>query len=291
MRRVFAATFVALIGTGWMLAPQEGPRLVARQDVQLPAAPASLKFAVLGDTGTGGTAQFEVGRQMAAARARFPFDLVIMLGDNMYGRQEPRDFVTKFERPYAALLNAGVPFYASLGNHDHQNNRFYKAFNMGGERYYTFARNNVRFFVFDSNLMDRKQLAWIDETMQQAQEPWKICYFHHPLYSSGGRHGPDVELRVLLEPLLVRHGADVVFAGHEHIYERTHPQKGITHFIDGAGGQLRTGDVTRSSITAAAFDQDYTFMLVEVEGDTMFFQAVTRTGRIVDSGVIRQSSS
>ena len=291
MRRFLAATFVALIGTGWMLAPQEGPRLVAGEDVRLPAAPASLKFAVIGDNGTGGTAQYDVGGQMAAARARFPFELVIMLGDNMYGRQEPRDFVTKFERPYAALLNAGVPFFASLGNHDHQNNRFYKGFNMGGERYYTFARNNVRFFVFDSNLMDRKQLAWIDETMQQAQEPWKICYFHHPIYSDGGRHGPDVELRVLLEPLLVRHGVDVVFAGHEHIYERTHPQKGITHFIDGAGGQLRKGDVTRSSITAAAFDQDYTFMLVEIEGDTMFFQAVTRTGRIVDSGMIRRRSS
>jgi 3',5'-cyclic AMP phosphodiesterase CpdA len=297
MRRFFPATFVALIGTGWMLVPLDAPRLaarenvVARQDVQLPASPASLKFAVIGDNGTGNTAQYEVGQQMAAARARFPFEFVIMLGDNMYGRQEPRDFVTKFERPYAPLLDAGVPFYAALGNHDEQNNRFYKGFNMGGERYYTFARKNVRFFVFDSNLMDRKQLAWIDETMQHAQEPWKICYFHHPIYSDGGRHGPDVELRVLLEPLLVRHGADVAFAGHEHLYERTHPQKGITYFIDGSGGQLRKGDVRPSSITAASFDQDYTFMLVEIEGDTMFFQAISRTGRIVDSGAIRRRSS
>src|SRR5215831_9008086 len=70
----------------------------------LPARAESVKFAVIGDTGTGDRSQYEVGQQMAAVRGRFPFDTVIMLGDNMYGRQQPQDFVDKFERPYAALL-------------------------------------------------------------------------------------------------------------------------------------------------------------------------------------------
>ena len=303
MRRSFIAVIAALIGIGWMLVPLDSqlpavqPLSAVQQlpavqpGVQLPASPTSVKFAVIGDNGTGGNAQYEIGQQMANARLRFPFELVIMLGDNMYGRQEPRDFASKFERPYAALLGAGVRFYAALGNHDDQNSRFYKGFNMGGERYYTFARQHVRFFVLDSNAMDRTQLAWIDETMQHAREEWKICYFHHPLYSDGGRHGPDVELRVLIEPLLVRHGADVAFAGHEHFYERIHPQKGITYFIAGSGGQLRKGDVRRSSLTAAAFDQDQTFMLVEIDGDTMFFQTISRVGRVVDSGTIRRLST
>lgn len=278
MRRFITAGAVALVCSMWV-----GARA---QDMSLPLVADSVKFAVIGDNGTGEPPEYEVGRQMATARERFKYDFVIMLGDNMYGRQQPQDFVDKFERPYAALLQAGVTFFATLGNHDNQNNRFYKGFNMGGERYYTFVRQNVRFFVFDSNLMDQKQIAWIDATLKQSQETWKIVYFHHPLYSDAGRHGSDVELRVMLEPLLVRYGANVVFSGHEHVYERIRPQKGITYFVDGSGGQLRKGDITPSDMTAAAFDQDQTFMLVEIAGDTMFFQTISRAGRIVDSGAI-----
>ena len=73
-----------------------------------------------------------------------------MLGDNMYRGQSPQDFVQKFEKPYAELLAAGVKFQASLGNHDRPENVSYKFYNMGGQRYYTYARNNVRFFVIDS---------------------------------------------------------------------------------------------------------------------------------------------
>jgi hypothetical protein len=278
MRKFLLACVAALLGGGLSVA--------ALQDIPLPLEPGSVRFAVIGDNGTGETPEYDVGRQMAAARERFPFEFVIMLGDNMYGSQKPPDFVDKFERPYASILQAGVPFYATHGNHDNPNNRFYKGFNMGGQRYYTFVQKNVRFVVFDSNLMDRQQLAWIEGTLKDAQEPWKICYFHHPLYSDAGRHGPDVELRVMLEPMLVQYGVNVVFSGHEHVYERIRPQKGITHFIDGSSGQLRKGDIVTSPTTAASFDQDQTFMLVEIAADRLVFQAISRTGRVVDSGVI-----
>jgi len=260
----------------------------AWQETPLPSRPGSLKFAVIGDSGTGDRAQYEVGQQLGSARTKFPFEMVIMLGDNMYGRQEPSDFAAKFEQPYKLLLSAGVVFYATLGNHDNQSNRFYQGFHMGGERYYTFARQGARFFVFDSNLMDPKQLAWIDDALKQSQDDWKICFFHHPIYSDGGRHGSDVQLRVVLEPLLVKYGVNVVFAGHDHVYERLKPQKGIAYFVSGAGGQLRKGDVAPSAATAAYFDQDQSFMLVEIAGDDLFFEAVSRTGRAVDSGVIRR---
>jgi len=269
-----------------------GTWAAAIDGVQLPNDPASLKFAAIGDNGTGDRPEYEVAQQMALAHDAFPFELVIMLGDNLYGRQEPADFVTKFERPYAALLQGGVLFFASLGNHDDQKNRFYKGFNMGGERYYTYKRKTVRFFVLDSNQMDPKQLSWLDDTLKASDDVWKIAYFHHPLYSDAGRHGPDVQLRVALEPILVRYGVNVVFSGHEHVYERIKPQKGITYFIDGSGGQLRKGDMNPSAQTAASFDQDQTFMLVEVGGDELHFQTISRTGRTVDAGVVprRQTS-
>ena len=249
----------------------------------LPVAVNSVKFAVIGDNGTGKQPQFDIAEQMVAARSRFPFEFVIMLGDNLYGSQ---DVVRKFEQPYAKLLQASVPFYAALGNHDDPAKRTYDGFNMGGERYYTFARGAVRFFVFDTNIMDRTQIAWIEETLRQSRDPWKIAYFHHPLYSDGGRHGSNVELRVILEPLFVRYGVSVALSGHEHFYERTTPQKGITYFIEGSSGQLRKGDVNRSPMTAAAFDQDQTFLLMEIAGDELNFETISRTGAVVDSGVI-----
>ena len=50
---------------------------------------------------------------MWMVRASFPYDMVLMLGDNLYGRQEPRDFVQKFETPYRPLIDAGIRFYAA----------------------------------------------------------------------------------------------------------------------------------------------------------------------------------
>jgi 3',5'-cyclic AMP phosphodiesterase CpdA len=265
-----------------------GASAPAAQRAALPNRPDSLKFAVIGDNGTGDRPEFDIAQQMTSARARFPFELVIMLGDNMYGRQQPQDFVDKFERPYAALLQAGVSFHAALGNHDDPGNVAYKGFNMGGARYYSFVRKQVRFLALDSNQLDPRQRAWLDGTLQQAEEPWKICYFHHPLYSDAARHGSDVSLRVALEPLLTKGGVNVVFAGHDHVYERLTPQKGIMHFVAGSSGQLRRGDIRPSAITAAFYDQEQAFMLVEIDNDQMFFQAVSRTGAIVDSGVIER---
>jgi Calcineurin-like phosphoesterase len=260
----------------------------AGQVVKLPLKPDSIRFAVIGDSGTGEREQYEVGTVMVKARQGFPFTFVIMLGDNIYGRERPEDFVQKFERPYKPLLDAGIPFYASLGNHDDSNQRFYKLFNMNGERYYTFTKGPVRFFVLDSNYMDPKQLSWLENALKESSEPWKIAYFHHPLYSSGARHGPEVELRAQVEPLFVQYGVSAVFAGHEHFYERINPQKGIAYFTSGGAAKLRAGNIRRGSMTAAGFDTDRSFMLVEIAGNELFFQTLSRTGLTVDLGSVER---
>lgn len=258
------------------------------QESTLHLAPNSVKFAALGDNGTGNPEQYQIAEQMTRFHAKFPFDLVIMLGDNIYGGQGPSDLVKKFSRPYKALLDAGVKFYASIGNHDDPANVQYPLWNMGGQRYYTYSTKNVRFFALDSNRVDQKELAWLESALKSAQEEWKICYFHHPLYSDGGTHGSSVDIRVLFEPLFLTYGVNAVFSGHDHIYERITPQKGIYYFVEGAGGQLRKGDTQRSAMTAKAFDQDRSFMLVEVDGNQMLFQTISRTGVTVDSGTIQR---
>jgi hypothetical protein len=283
---------LAAAGTAHMAqsaAAQNGATISAR-----PAPPAAaldaVRFAVIGDNGTGDQPEFDVARQMIAYRAQVPFDFVLMLGDNLFGRPSARDFNDAFERPYKPLLDAGVRFHAALGNHDAADNRLYPLFGMDGQRYYTWARGNTRFFAIDTNRLDDAQLAWLDKALERSLERWKIVYFHHAIYSDGKRHGSNIELRVKLEPLFVRYGVNVVFSGHDHIYQRFKPQKGITYFVEGASGKLRKG-ITAGADSAVAFDQDQSFMLVEIAGSELTFRTIARSGRVIDSGIITAGPS
>ena len=258
--------------------------------VQLPNAADSFKFAVLGDFGTGDKTQYQLAEQMARLHDRFKYGIVILVGDNLYGSERPQDFVKKFEVPYKPLLDAGVKFYASLGNHDAREQRFYKLFNMDGKLYYTFSpKANVRFFALESTYPDPDQFKWLENELKSSGSDWKIAFFHHPLYSSGERHGSDLRLREALEPLFIKYNVSVVFTGHDHFYERVKPQKDITYFVIGSGGKLRSGNIDKSTgITAKGFDTDLSFLAAEISGDQLHFNAISRSGAVVDSGVVNR---
>src|SRR5262245_51400900 len=124
----------------------------------LPNKSGSLKFAVLGDFGTGDRPQMDLAQQMVALHDRFKYDFVVLVGDNIYGSERPQDFKKKFEDPYKPLLDAGVKFYASLGNHDAREQRYYKLFNMDGQLYYTFSpKSDVRFLILENTYQEPEQ--------------------------------------------------------------------------------------------------------------------------------------
>ncbi|HEX5215585.1 MAG TPA: metallophosphoesterase [Vicinamibacterales bacterium] len=260
----------------------------------LPEIPGSLRFAVMGDTGRGDAVQYDTAAQMAKWRERFDFTFVLMLGDNNYGTGSHDDYVRRFERPYKPLFDAGVEFHAVIGNHDPPDQWHYAPFNMHGHRFYTFEKeygvlkpvtsHQVRFFALDSVTMDREELAWLEQNLSQSNADWKIAFYHHPLYTSGRYARAAARLRARLEPIFVKGGLDVGFSGHEHFYERIVPKHGVQYFTSGAGGALRVGDIRRTDLTAAGFDQDTHFMLIEIAGDTLYFQVISRTGQTVDAG-------
>jgi hypothetical protein len=260
----------------------------AQPVVALPNKVGSFKFAVLGDFGTGAPDQYQLATQMVKLHTQFKYDFVAMVGDNLYGSERPQDFVKKFEIPYRPLLDAGVKFYGALGNHDAREQRFYKLFNMGGQLYYSVKpKDDVRFFFLESTYPVPEQIQWVENELKASASDWKIAVFHHPLYSSGERHGSDLRLREVLEPLFLKYNVSVVLNGHDHFYERLKPQKGIQYFVVGSGGQLRRGNIDRGSgLTASGFDSDLAFMAAEIIGDQMYFNAISRQGGIVDSGVL-----
>ena len=265
------------------------PLTLPAQDQRLPNKAGSLKFAVIGDSGQPGTGQTAIAKQMATSRSRFPFEFVLMTGDNLYGSERPGDYERKFSIPFKLLIDAGVKFYASLGNHDDAGQTQYKLFNMNGKKYYSFKpKNGVRFFAIDSNYLDPTQLEWLDKELAASGSDWKIAFFHHPLYSSGATHGSADLQRGLLEPVFLKHGVNVAIMGHEHFYERLKPQKGVAYFILGSSAKLRKGDLRKSPLTAYGNDSDYAFMLVEIDGDEMYFEAISDKGATLDAGVVHR---
>jgi predicted MPP superfamily phosphohydrolase len=271
------------------VAAAQAQQAAAPLPLTMPNKADSLKFAILGDFGTGSREQYQLAAIMKRVHDQYPFNLVTLVGDNLYGSERPQDFKKKFEDPYKPLLDAGVKFYASLGNHDDpQEQRNYKLFNMDGKRYYSFkpdGNQSVRFFALESSYLQPEQVAWFEQELKASNSDWKIPYFHHPPYSSGERHGSDPQIRTALEPLFLKYNVSVVLTGHDHFYERTKPQKGIVYFVVGAGGQLRKGNIdTRTGLTAAGNDRDQSFMIAEINGDEMWFNAISRQGQVFDSG-------
>ena len=161
---------------------------------------------------------------------------------------------------------------------------------MNGQRYDKIKKYDVEFFALDSTYMDPGQLEWLGKELAASGAAWKICFFHHPIYSDARYHGPDDDLRARIEPIFRKFGVRVVLSGHEHVYERIKPHGGIYYFVMGNAGQLRPHDLRVTSDTAKGFDTDQAFMLVEIDGGEFYFQTLSRTGKTVDFGVIERSA-
>ena len=276
------------------------PLIAAAQDES--GAKPIITFAVVGDTGTGDVAQLSVARQMVRQREKTPFEFAIMLGDNIYEKGEGKDVKPRFEDPYKDLLEAGVKFYAALGNHDiikgleFQTN--YPNFNMGGRRYYNFAKgssdnheNLIEFFALDSNLMTPEQLKWLDESLGASKARWKIAFSHHSIYSSSRMHSQYTKLRAQLEPLYVKHGVSAVFSGHSHCFERIKPQQGVHYFTEGASGEIKHKTLDRkTSFFAAGEDERNSFLIVQASENELKVEAIGADGSLIDSYTIKHAA-
>jgi 3',5'-cyclic AMP phosphodiesterase CpdA len=298
-----AASGTLLAGHVWPLLTKEDLIPGRAPDATLepaawPSDPDRLRFAAVGDNGSGGRQAMAVAERMAETYAQQPFGLVALLGDICYyGNFEDR-YEDVFRRPMAPLLESGVGFELAIGNHDaalrHSDDGIEEIeaeLRLLGtpSTYYSTTHGPVDFFYLDSSVPgvfgpdSSTQWEWLDDTLASATSQWKIVALHHPLYSSG-RHGSTVGARERLEPILARHHVDLVLAGHDHDYERTHPQQGVTHVVSGGG--CKTTAVGKSRFTAASASV-LQFVLVDVEGDRLTASCVAVDGTIVDRFELR----
>lgn len=248
-----------------------------------------VRFAVIGDWGSGDERSCEIAHQIAVTHDHRALDLIVTAGDNIYPDGAASRFAEKFERPFEEVIERRVPVYASLGNHDVREGASaqmrYPLFNMNERNYYHVQTNNglVDLFVLDSNDMESRQLAWLDASLARSAATWKVAVLHHPPFSSGRRHGSNEKLRRKLHPLFARHGVDVVFTGHDHVYQRVTPQDGVQYIVSGAGGKVRFGNLRRDHLVAAGYDDGCHFVLVEADAARFDVSAVTADGVVVDA--------
>ncbi len=256
-----------------------------------PEGPGSgFTFAVVGDSGTGSTAQ----RAVADLLERMQPDLILHTGDVVYPKGDHADYDPKFFTPYRRIIGS-VPVFPSLGNHDVETKNgapYLENFHLpcndpeSTGRYYSFDWGNAHFVALDSELYyddeggdPTRQKAWLERDLGETRQPWKFVFFHRPPYSSS-EHGSDLVVREDLEPVLARHGVDVVFNGHDHDYERTVQIRGVTYVVTGGGGKdlYEAGESEWTAFSRSAHHA----VRVLVDGDSLRLEAVEPNGAVVD---------
>jgi hypothetical protein len=254
--------------------------------VPLPAeAQPWLRVALLGDIGDGGDREHETAAAVAEQSRFDPYDILMLLGDNVYPAGDPdRIQATVFE-PFGPLLDAGTELFAILGNHDVASgagDAQLAALGMPG-RWYAVERGDLLGIALDStDPTNPDQLAWLEATLAASDATWKLVGLHHPPYSSGF-HGSHREVREAFVPLFERYGVQIVFSGHEHDYQRSNPVNGVTYIVTGAAS--RTRPTGTAEYTAVAYSTHH-FIDLNIYDDHILLRAVDQDGEQFDEAVI-----
>ncbi len=276
-----------------------------------------LQFEAVGDCGTGAGGQRDVAVSMAKKAAEDSISFVLDVGDNFYesGVTSVQDeqWKTAFEDMYNQA-SLQVPFYAVLGNHDYRTNpqaqveytKLSTRWRMP-ERYYTEVRQiddstQVEIFCLDTNPLaglsatearslpdtspSMRQVRWLEQELKASHARWKIAIGHHTIFS-GGEHGDNATLQVLLVPLFEQYHVDFYICGHDHDQELEKPVHGVTYIVSGAGGKHR--DVRwRENTLYAGTNLGFTFY--RLSRDEAFIEFLTRTGKVDFAYSIRKST-
>ena len=280
------------------------PELVGRDggqgsdDAHFAENATGVRFAALGDFGTGEADQLAVAEQMCLRRADYPFNHVVTTGDNVYASGEIQDFDEDFYIPYACLFEEGVDFHAVLGNHDlktleGEGQIAEPRFGMLG-RYYTWGLGPVTFVMFDSQAIDAEldadteldadsQYQWVMNEIEQAQDSeWTVAVFHDPVYSTGERHGSKPGWDEAIAEPFSEAGVDLVLNGHDHNFQWGE-EDGVTYVVTGGGGAALYPCQEPFVEPMENCLEEHHFVEVVVSGDSMTVKAISKEGELLDT--------
>lgn len=267
-------------------------------------AGSAFNFVIFGDSGDATQAQHLIARQME----KLTPDLLVHTGDLIYPDGRRDRYAERFFSVYDKLISR-VSFWPSLGNHDvddgHQNDAYRAVFELPEngpaglppEDNYWFEYADARFVVLDSNVeegvLSAQVAPWLETTLTAAAACWKFVVFHHPPYTSG-KYTPTTRVQNTLVPVFDRAGVDVVFSGHDHLYERTHPLRGgeivgsgqgVIYIVSGAGGAKlyqEKSPENRPAWLAVLRNDIHSFSHISISGNQLNFRQIDKNGSLLD---------
>ncbi len=277
---------------------------VATFTAPLDATETAFAFAVIGDTATASPEETAVTDQIADQLAASGVDLVLHAGDVVYPSGQGGSYDAQFFVPFADLL-LHVPMLPALGNHDIRSGNgaplltsFVVPANgvTAPSRFYSLRQADALFICLDvessSYGAGSTQYSWLVNELAAATARWKFVFFHEPPYSASNSNRL---VRLILCPLFEKYGVDIVFSGHEHLYERTWPihdfissARGVVYVTEGGGGGSPLSTFKANSDTAFVAAR-HGYAEIQVTGDTLVLQAHDPTGAVFDATVIQKS--
>lgn len=252
-----------------------------------------VRFAVLGDYGSAGQSEARV----AALVKGWTPDFIITTGDNNYpgGGADTIDanigqYFQEYIAHYRGKYGCGAAqnrFFPSLGNHDWYTpdaKPYRDYFSLpGNERYYDVVVGDVHLFAIDSDLAepdgvthDSVQASWLKARLGSSTATWRVVYMHHPPYSSGS-HQSSTYMRWPYKEW----GAHLVFAGHDHIYERLNVD-GLPYIVNGLGGTSIYAMSTTLPESISLYNANFGAVLIDATANELFSQFFTVEGQLID---------
>ena len=242
--------------------------------ITAPASAEPFRFAVFGDTRTNATPHAAV----VAETLSFAPDFVLNTGDLV----DATDYTQFFSIEKDLLRNAVI--FPAPGNHDTAS-----LYQYGFDRpnWYSYRWGNAFFISIstdDSYAVNSTQYNWVKQQLQTAHaDPtiqWIFAYHHYPVYSSGATHGSTADMQTTLNPLYKQYGVDMVFNGHDHIYERV-AQDGIQYFVAGGGGAplYSIGSLVQGSQVALGVNNT---VVIDIDGGVLDLNAYKTDGTKID---------
>ncbi|HYO31939.1 MAG TPA: metallophosphoesterase [Nocardioidaceae bacterium] len=249
----------------------------------------SLRLAFAGDTGTGSDKQLATARRMVIEGQGGGYDALMLLGDLIYPDGEVSLVEEVVLEPFGPLLDGGAELVPVLGNHDYKSGEQDEIMRALGREdpWYEDQIGPVRIIALDSNQVDdEEQTEWLEQTLAQPQPPdvWTVAIMHHPPYSAG-KHGSDMKVREAWVPLFEEYDVPLVLAGHDHDYQRSEPQNGVTYVVSGAGAKSTpTGDEEFTAVSEEILH--YSELLVYE--DRLVGRAIDQDGGVLDRYTIKR---
>jgi 3',5'-cyclic AMP phosphodiesterase CpdA len=253
--------------------------LLAPATVAHAADEASDYIVVYGDART----NHDIHRKIVGQILTFRPQAVFSTGDQVNDGRVPDEWVIFNE--IIAPIRKTSEFYPVPGNHERNADLYFKNFQLpGNERWYSVRKGPVLFLMLDSNWLigpGSNQHAWLGKELQNIPRGVKfgVAVFHHPILSSGP-YPDEKNLQRRLLPLLEKYRVDLVFVGHEHVYERSF-KDGITHVTTGGGGAPLHLKL-RHNPYGQVFASVHHFCVLRVAGQTLEVRAYDTEMALID---------